>query len=328
MLGDSVDRGNLIQFCRFTGGNLTIIDRKHPLSPPLPIGFERPIFPGNLTYGDHNDTDWANNINVSLSFIAVDRSLTRFAQSRPTVCIHEKYNFKVTSTFFYGHQHEEDENESTEYFLRRRTHYYPPTNLPRTLFILHRSRISLIAVLERILQITKPVLQSIGAGTPDLVTISATFWDTFRHVMEDDKTRRDLERIDKHGDYSALAAGVTMKKSRRDTIAQRIEEVIDFIGETWATKEGRTGSRGPIIVWRTLHHTQPHRITPISAVQAADQIGRSTIARINKKRTQSPIRLVNWGGLILGQEKHSKDPIHPLPVRLHFFADIPPLRVW
>lgn len=174
----------------------------------------------------------------------------------------------------------------------------------------------LILDTERILQITKPVLHSIGASAyPDLVTISATFWDTFRHVMEDDKTRKALEALDKNGDYSQLKPGVTMKKSRRDTIAKRIEEIIDFIGETWSVQEGRTARREPTIVWRTLHHTQPHRITPVSAIEAADQIGRATILRLNKKR-KAPIRLVDWGGHILGQEKHSYDAIHPLPVSI------------
>ena len=85
--------------------------------------------------------------------------------------------------------------------------------------------------------------------------------------MEDDRTRKDLEAIDAHGDYSKYDSGVTMKKSRRDTLAKRIEEHINFIGQTWSVQEGRSARREPTIVWRTLHHTQPHRITPVSELR-------------------------------------------------------------
>ena len=108
-----------------------------------------------------------------------------------------------------------------------------------------------------------------------------------------------------------------MRKSRRDTLAKRMEDIINFVGTTWSLDKDGKQTHEPTILWRTLHHTQPHRITPVSACQTADQIGRSIVQKVNKQRTidrKDPIRLVDWGGHIMGQEKHSSDPIHPLAV--------------
>lgn len=141
MVGDSVDRLNLIHFCSIVKGKLETIKRDSPFSPSPPLNQSHPL-PGYKTSKDQDggiDGEWNDN-----------------EQSRPHTCFVESINFRLVSIFFFGFQEEDD-------IIQRHGHFYPP-----------------LKVEDRIDLILLPLLNKILPGkVPENIVLTAGFVDYY-----------------------------------------------------------------------------------------------------------------------------------------------------
>ena len=321
MLGDSVDRGNLVQFCRFTGGNLTIIDQKHKFSPPLPLGLERPIFANNFTYNDKNDTDWANNLHVSLRVVSIGLCVADSPRTVSPDRLHQR-KVQLQSHLDLLLRSSSGAGREREYrILPASANALLSTDEPARYVNLDRSNLTQNAGLTPSSARHRPHCPNHEARSP---------------LDRRKRNTRSRHNISNFLGYVSPRNGGRQNEegSRSDRRTWRLFEIRlgsddEEIEEGYARETDRgayqfhwanlVGAGGEERTTRTDHRladTPPHAAASYHArLRAADQIGRATILRLNKKR-KVPIRLVDWGGHILGQEKHSFDPIHPLPVRI------------
>ncbi|KAI5480771.1 hypothetical protein MNV49_007177 [Pseudohyphozyma bogoriensis] len=139
LFGDHIERLHNKDFCEFAGGAFTSIGRDHPLSPaPFLNGIDEKHNPGNTSTSE---------------------------EARPAVCYVEQYDFMIVNVFHYGLANRvEFEHES----LLKDEAFYPP-----------------VAVQDRLSAIVHPLLASLKR-TPDLVEFSSGFWD-LRHFTALDK---------------------------------------------------------------------------------------------------------------------------------------------
>ncbi|KAL8280436.1 hypothetical protein RQP46_007084 [Phenoliferia psychrophenolica] len=311
IFGDSVDRDHNEHFCNFVGGFIEMIGNNHPLSPAYPEGQELP--PEDYLDYIQNKRMWPDN-----------------PQSRPHICHVFRLNLRFVNVFHYGFR-------GYTHWMAMHPHYYPPASIE-----------------DRLDQIVIPLLANIAkqyntSPVPDIVSIAPGFWGILRLSYETQRIRDAaiaagnttfLEGYAKHDVWN------NMKEDQRDWMEGRIQEVIEYIGNGW-----RDSVKAPLILWRSLHHIQSHEQLPFTRVQALDQIGRSVVERLVRegeaavkgagewkawlalaasrvgrkwrgdslevtqaKGLSSRLRIDEWGALMLGQEKHFVDKVHPLPL--------------
>lgn len=323
LLGDSIDRGNLIEFCFFARGQLQTIGAQHPLSPPYPPGREKP-FGYHDRLGQDGD-GWAND-----------------EQSRPHECFLPQYDFRILSFFHFGLQPEEDD------MIVRRSHYYPPNAVE------DRIDSIVVPILNSFAALPGPKMNAV----PDLFSMTPGFWGILRQISAQDTTR---DRLSKGGtqdkDLHHLSASSTMSKERQATISLRMVEVLEHIATAFPAVVENGISWKTTILWRVLNHIRYQHSVPANHVHAHDAIGMHVVERlIVEGRSTSPdvrgrlrkfiasvklgqhrphmqkvtatykntveidlelekrLMLDPWGTLLLGQEEFTVDGMHPLPL--------------
>ncbi|KAL8278425.1 hypothetical protein RQP46_009115 [Phenoliferia psychrophenolica] len=313
IFGDSVDRDHNEHFCGLVGGYLEFIDSKHEFSPPYPAGEEVP-HEGYQNFVSGNNTEWPDNF-----------------QSRPFICHLYHLELRVVNVFHYGFRAKTD-------WIMSHPHYYPPATME------DRFDQIVIPLLQNIADKYKI------SPVPDVVSVAPGFWGILRLSMEE-QFNRDMGIISGNmtipAAFEQFSTWNNMKAEQREWMEGRIETVIRKIGKAWSD----TAATPPRILWRSLHHTREQDSIPFTRAQTLDQIGRSVVERLVAegeaaaagalqwkawlKRTSSRVgrkwsgapeaeiisedlsdrlRIDEWGALMLGQEKHFGDNIHPLPL--------------
>ncbi|KAM0751854.1 hypothetical protein T439DRAFT_220717 [Meredithblackwellia eburnea MCA 4105] len=314
IFGDSVDRDHNEHFCGFARGRLEMIGANHPWAPPYPKGEELPP----VEYKD---------------FLTGLRQWPSYDQSRPYICHVDTLNLRILNVFHYGFR-------GYTKWISTHPHYYPPAAI--------EDRFDQILV-----PLMKTISQTYGVPeVPDILSIAPGFWGLLRLSVETDATRDALIREGKltteqaYHDYDVWN---NMKKDQRDWMESRIFTVLKHVANGWSDGEGRV--KRPRILWRALHHIKEHHNIPFSRLHSLDQIGRSVVQRlVNEGRAAEKgeqswkawvrkasakvglkwkgekesealrlglghrLRVDEWGSLMIGQEKHFRDNVHPRPL--------------
>ncbi|KAK4702690.1 hypothetical protein P7C70_g3531, partial [Phenoliferia sp. Uapishka_3] len=317
MIGDSVDRGHIVDFCHFAHGALESITVGHELDIPYPPGEERP--PKDLNNPFIVNGEWPD-----------------FEQSRPKVCHVGRYNLAIVSIFFYGFR-------PVDEFIVTREHYYPPAAA------IDRFDHILLPLLE------KTAARYNVPRIPHLVTISPTFWGLLRLSQEDDANREAAKGTGMDWDEAVKKYEPfrTMSKERMVLLEGRMREFLKHVAKAWRDPAMGLGEvqKRPKILWRALHHVKEHHEVPYTGVQAIDQIGRAVVSSLRREgraaagghstwgrwvRTWSGyasyagehpdetearkaglgerLKIDEWGSLMLGMEKYFRDDLHPMPL--------------
>ncbi|KAK4701444.1 hypothetical protein P7C70_g4789, partial [Phenoliferia sp. Uapishka_3] len=315
LMGDSVDRGHMVDFCVFMHGSLDSVMAGHELDIPYPPGEERPP-PGSQSPFFING-DWPN-----------------YEQSRPKVCYVARYNLAVVSIFFYGFRPDDD-------FVLNREHYYPPAEAK------YRFDQILLPLLAKVAD------RYNVPRVPDIFTVSPTFWGLLRLVQEDDTNREATKGTGMAWDDAVQKYDPfrPMSRERIGLMEGRMREFLKHVAKAWrdpSMAPGEVQTR-PKILWRALHHVKEHYEVPFTGVQAIDQIGRAVVSSLRREgraaagghstwgrwaRTWSGyakyagehadetearkaglgdrLRVDEWGSLMLGMEKYFLDDLHPM----------------
>ncbi|KAM0747583.1 hypothetical protein T439DRAFT_328814 [Meredithblackwellia eburnea MCA 4105] len=312
MMGDSVDRGHIVDFCEFVHGSLQGVGLEHELSIPYPPGKERPTAEQMSKYTTGGE--WPD-----------------FEQSRPKVCYLGRYNLAVIFVFYYGFR-------PLDNFIITKQHYYPPA--------LAEDRFDQI-----LLPLISKVSQRYGSPSiPTLLSISPTFWGLLRLSQEDDLARQELVDSGVSWDDAVKVWEPfrTMSSKRVEVLERRMREFLKYVAKAWRVEGVEGAQKRPRILWRALHHVKEHHEVPYTGVQAVDQVGRAVVDSLKREgqaaegghstwgrwaRTWSGyatlvgedvsetearraglgqrLRVDEWGSLMLGMEKYFRDDLHP-----------------
>ncbi|GAA6003615.1 uncharacterized protein JCM10292_000651 [Rhodotorula paludigena] len=289
--GDSIDRYHLKDFCSFVGGKLTNIDPHHPASPPMWIE------PKGDSKRREMEQKWR------------DRPKEGWELTNPWVCDIEEYGTTLVSIFTWG-------LAGAEEFFEMERWYHPPARWT-----------------ERMDEITVPLLQGLAnhldrpqITQPDLVVLNSGYWDLRKYTEEDFVAAGFPSRPypeDSPIPYTNLSPE-REKQWERDA-----REAIRHAARTFRGKEGKARN-GPALLWRTLHHPPRHNYAPFPRVFALDSLARHIVSDL---RSSSPsslgsnveeadedlglahrLRLDESGRIMLGQEHHFRDLLHPKAV--------------
>ncbi|KAL8290289.1 hypothetical protein RQP46_003228 [Phenoliferia psychrophenolica] len=87
-------------------------------------------------------------------------------------------------------------------------------------------------------------------------------------------------------------------------MAPRIEQVIRKLASGWSD-----AAEKPMILWKSPHRMKTYDMDAITLVESFNQIGSPEVEDLSSR-----LRIDEWGQLMLGQEMHFKDHLHPLPL--------------
>ncbi|SGY20852.1 BQ5605_C016g08156 [Microbotryum silenes-dioicae] len=298
--GDSIDRFHLKDFCELVKGELTLIDPKHPASPPPHRSSEH--LPPGVSEEDRNrrkekEATWEK------------RPTEGHVLTNPWVCNVQEYNLTLINVFTWG-------LEGAEEFFETERWYHPPATWT-----------------ERLEAITLPLLDNLARHFnrsqiryPDLVELNSGYWDLRKYTEEDFvaagwKTRPYPE--DSPIPYQNL-------QPEREVIWEReARKAIRFAARAFKGPDG-TPADGPTILWRTLHHPPRHNYAPYNRVFALDNLARKVVLDLQNGVTTAMdahhgshdvdlnlgerLRLDESGRLMLGQEQLFRDLLHPLAI--------------
>ncbi|SCZ88201.1 BZ3500_MvSof-1268-A1-R1_Chr2-1g04255 [Microbotryum saponariae] len=314
--GDSIDRFHLKDFCELVKGELTLIDPKHPESPP-PHRSSEHLSPG-VSEEERNrrkekEATWEK------------RPTEGHVLTNPWVCNVQEYNFTLINVFTWG-------LEGAEEFFETERWYHPPGEM-----FLNCCFVTTTWT-ERLEAITLPLLNNLARHFnrpqiryPDLVELNSGYWDLRKYTEEDFvaagwKTRPYPE--DSPIPYQNLQPG-------REVIWEReARKAIRFAARAFKGPDG-TPANGPAILWRTLHHPPRHKYAPYNRVFALDNLARKVVLDLQNGVTTpmaahhgshdvdlnlgERLRLDESGRLMLGQEQLFRDLLHPLAIPGSYF---------
>ncbi|KAM0750730.1 hypothetical protein T439DRAFT_238448 [Meredithblackwellia eburnea MCA 4105] len=323
--GDSMERLHLIDFCNFLGGNLSNIDPHHPASPPT---YRKPM--PTILGADGKETTAsieAKQARRAAEDMWDDRPNSWF-YTRPWVCDLKEYNTTMINVFTWGMQDMEDAFQTEEFF------HGPAMWLQR----FHNITIPLLHNLAEYLN--RPQILK-----PDFIELASGFWD-LRGFTEQDFISRGIPRP--YPMDTDLAFG-SVGEDREKLWVLQMKEAVHTVARTFVGPNGNARD-GPVISWRTLHHPKRNNYTPYSRAFAMDQLARKTLHEMRVKSLNTypsaietakrsliettdrifhnshteqtkgdsidygfdeRIRVSEFGNLILGQEHHFKDFLHP-----------------
>ncbi|SCV72175.1 BQ2448_4869 [Microbotryum intermedium] len=298
--GDSIDRFHLKDFCELVKGELTLIDPKHPASPP-PHRSSTSLPP--------EVSEEERNRRKEKEAFWVKRPTEGHVLTNPWVCDVKEYNFTLINVFTWG-------LEEAEEFFETERWYHPPATWT-----------------DRLEAITLPLLDNLARhfnrpqiNYPDLIELNSGYWDLRKYTEEDFvaagwKTRPYPE--DSPIPYQNL-------QLEREVVWEReARKAIKFAARAFKGQDG-TAANGPTILWRTLHHPPRHNDAPYNRVFALDNLARKVVVDLEHD-IKSPmdvdhgfddvdlnlgmrLRLDESGRLMLGQEQFFRDLLHPLAI--------------
>ncbi|BGP49632.1 hypothetical protein JCM10450v2_005533 [Rhodotorula kratochvilovae] len=252
LLGDSMERLHLADFCDLIGGNATNINPEHPASAPT---YRKPL--PTILGEDGQETE------ASIQAKAERRRLEdqwenerkdSWFYTRPWMCDIPEYNATIVSTFMWGLE-DMEEVFSTEDF-----YHGPPTWL------------------QRFRHITLPMLERLAAHTgrpqllkPTLIEIASGYWD-LRAMTEEDFIGAGIPRpYPKESDLSFGEIGT----AREERWVKHATEVLQEVARAFPGPKGIRD--GPPISWRTMHHPKRNNYTPYARVAPLDALARKTM---------------------------------------------------
>ncbi|GAA6001062.1 hypothetical protein JCM10207_007395 [Rhodosporidiobolus poonsookiae] len=316
ILGDSVDRDHNEHFCQFVGGWHEMIGVDHPMSPPYPPGQELP--PEDYKSYFTGAREWPN-----------------YGQSRPYVCHVEALNFRILNVFHYGFRNATD-------FIEHHPHYYPPATVEDRL---DQIVVPLIRSLSENFG-TSP--------TPDILSVAPGFWGLLRQSVEDQRLAQEATEQGVGTDEINAKYDVwrVMSEGSRRWNEKRITEILRHAAKAWKGERDGAGRRTPMLLWRALHFVKETDKIPYNRLIALDQVGRSVVDRLIAEGKAAEagaqrwsawtksvgakylglgkgkegenealegglgrrLKIDEWGSLMLGQSRHFRDEVHPLPL--------------
>ncbi|POW00473.1 hypothetical protein PSTT_13103 [Puccinia striiformis] len=210
--------------------------------------------------------------------------------TRPRVCEIPKYGFTLISLFNWGL----DPKDGGRLYANI-SGYFPPAE--------YTSRVD---------HILKPILQNLASHNnntmitkPDLIEMASGYWDLRQWAEEDKKIeeKRQRKKI-LYPSQEGIGFG-DLDQTRLDWWTERQKKAIRHISNVFP--EPQTP-----ILWRTLHHTQPHHWVGYDRVNQIDQLARYNVEKLKREEPnlEPRLRIDEWGALMLGQEHHFRDVMH------------------
>ncbi|GAA5855842.1 hypothetical protein JCM9279_003335 [Rhodotorula babjevae] len=252
LLGDSMERLHLADFCDLVGGNATNIDPEHPASPPTyrksmptllgPDGKETAASIEAKAERRRIEDVWENDRKNSWFF------------TRPWMCDIPEYNATIVSTFMWGLEDMEEVFKTEDFF------HGPSTWIQRFKYVA-------LPMLERLADYTgRPQLLK-----PTLIEVASGFWD-LRAMTEEDFIAAGIPRP--YPKDSDLAFG-DIGRLREDRWTKSAAAVLQEVAKAFPGPKGIRD--GPPISWRTMHHTKRNNYTPYARVAPLDALARKTV---------------------------------------------------
>ncbi|GAA5889293.1 hypothetical protein JCM5296_005858 [Sporobolomyces johnsonii] len=251
LLGDSMERLHLSDFCDLVGGELTNIHPNHSASPPV---YRKPL-PTVLGL-DGKETDESvrakeERRKLEDEWEARERS---WFFTRPWVCDIKEYNATLISTLHWGMEDMEEAYQSEDFY------HGPPTWLQR----FHHITLPLISNLA--IHLNRPQILF-----PSMIEICAGYWE-LRAMTEEDFIKAGIPRpYPKDSDLAFREIG----KTREERWVRHATELMKDVAKAFPGEKGVRD--GPVLSWRTLHHPKRNNYTPYSRVAALDQLSRKTM---------------------------------------------------
>lgn len=293
MLGDSIDRFHLRDFCDLISSSLQLTKPLHGVSPggpdPSPsvpgtpskswhVAPDDPVSPAlNLTRGSRSTGGGdAGTPEHGWPETEEDRRLwkewwtTRWETgeeallTRPWVCEVKEYGFMMVSVFTFGLEPDRGGRDFAHY-----PWYYPPSSAG-----------------ARLQYILVPLLQSLATRFnrpqtvyPDLVEVASGLWD-LRQFTEFDFAAAGSP-LDEGSDipYEVLS------KDRLAWWRTRVEKLLEDVAAAFPGRPTGSGSLAdpPTMLWRGLHHPNRHYYAPWSRVEELDRLARWMIAKLKRE---------------------------------------------
>ncbi|KAM0791620.1 hypothetical protein ACM66B_006059 [Microbotryomycetes sp. NB124-2] len=297
--GDSIDRYHLKDFCDFVGGNLELVTTDHKAAPK----------PYRLKMRAQMDSSGQE------TYESVQKKKARREQeerwekrpregqelTNPWVCDVPEYGTTLVNVFNFGLQGAE------EYFEMERWYHPPATWVDR----LHHITVPLLEKLAR--HYDRPEI-----AYPDLIEINSGYWDLRKYTEEDFTAAGFLSRP--YPEDSPIPY-TNLSPQREATWEREARKAIKEIARAFPGKNDGVVKNGPIILWRTLHHPPRHNYAPFPRVFALDSLARSVISSLQQDSIDEEdgldlglnerLRIDESGALMLGQEHHFRDLLHP-----------------
>lgn len=146
------------------------------------------------------------------------------------------------------------------------------------------------------------------SATPDIFSVTPGFWGLLRMGDGDEKERIRL-----------LASGVPAEKltelepwsemstERTEWLTVRTEEAIRKVAGIWENEP-----KPPRVIWRPLHHIRNDTRIPNHRIRIYNSIGERIIEKLHAETEfKSKIHRDPWPTIMLGQEEHFVDSVHP-----------------
>lgn len=301
LIGDSIDRFHLRDFCDLLSASIE--PPFHPVSDvgrsPSPSTPDSPsqsfhVDPNSklttppyfFNPQDHSKTpdDWPSDKRSQFAQQQEEWAKRDNIRTKPWVCEVPIYGFRIVSLFTYGL-----EPYQSGYFFSNEDWYLPPSGF-----------------LHRVDHILLPLLQNLAKERnapqilrPDLLEVGSGLWDLRQW------TEADSRAIGHPIDDSSEVPYETLTQDRLGWWKERAVKVLEGIAT-------RFPDSSPIL-WRTLHHPLRHTLAPYSRVEQLDQLARYVVAELQRRPGPLSTRLQidNWGRMMLGQENHFRDILHP-----------------
>ncbi|BGP22156.1 hypothetical protein JCM10295v2_001034 [Rhodotorula toruloides] len=274
LLGDSMERLHLSEFCDFVGGDLQHITPRHPASPPL----YRKKLP-TLLDADGNESEESKRRKEERRKNEDEWEFDRVKSwniTRPWVCDIKEYGATIVSSFHWGLEDLEDAFESEDFF------HGPSTFLQR---FFHKD----LPLIEKLAEhFDRPsILQ------PTVIEVASGYWD-LRQMTEEDFIQAGITRPYPTDDDRSFGP---IGEEREARWRKHMVEVIKEIAKAFPGSQGVRD--GPVISWRTMHHPKRNNYTPYSRVAPLDALARKTMhdLRVSSLAT-SPAFRSNSGSLV------------------------------
>lgn len=146
------------------------------------------------------------------------------------------------------------------------------------------------------------------SAIPDVVSITPGFWGLLRMGDGDEKERIKLIASGVPAtDLVEMEATSEMSQERIDWLTIRTEEVLRKLAGIWIEK------KRPKLIWRPLHHILNDTRIPNHRIRIYNSIGERIVERLREEPASSRVKfsIDSWTRIMLGQEEHFVDPIHP-----------------
>lgn len=251
LIGDSMERLHLNDFCDLVGGEATNINPMHVASPPpfhksiQPVydrdGSETPESKMARQERKRAESEWENREHS-------------WYYTRPWICDVKEYNFTLINTFTWG-------MEDMELVFQTEDFFHAPSTW-----------------LERFHHIALPLLHNLATylgrpqiANPTLIEIASGYWD-LRGMTEQDFIAAGYSKP--YPKDSDIAFG-PIGRQRELKWVKNVQKVVKDVARTFS---GPYGIRsGPPILWRTMHHVKRNNYTPYSRVTPLDALARKTM---------------------------------------------------